>query len=75
VVLSAGTILTGQKLYPLPVKVLSWDATNKVFITTVDPQVVLQAPTFEPDKYPPTITPNWDENLRSYWEKYIGHGN
>lgn len=74
VVLSASSTATGEKLIPLPLKILGWDATNKAFIPNVDPQALLQAPVFEAGKYPPTITPDWDANLRSYWEKYISPG-
>jgi len=74
VVLSASTTATGEKLIPLPLKILGWDASNNAFIPNVDPQALLQAPGFEAGKYPPTITPDWDANLRSYWEKYISPG-
>ena len=74
VVLSANTAATGERLIPIPLNILSWDAANKVFIPNVDPQAFLQAPSFEGGKFPPTITPDWDANLRSYWEKYITPG-
>ena len=75
VVLSASSTVTGEKIIPLPLKVLGWDATNNAFIPNVDPQALLQAPGFEAGKYPPTITPDWDANLRSYWKKYLSPGN
>jgi sporulation protein YlmC with PRC-barrel domain len=74
VVLSASSTATGEKLIPLPLKVLGWDAANNAFTSNVDPQALLQAPGFEAGKYPPTITPDWDTNLRSYWEKYLSPG-
>jgi len=74
VVLSASSTATGEKLIPIPLKILGWDASNKAFVPNVDPQAFLQAPGFEAGKYPPTITPDWDANLRSYWEKYISPG-
>lgn len=74
VVLSASSTATGEMLIPIPLKILGWDASNKAFVPNVDPQALLQAPGFEVGKYPPTITPDWDANLRSYWEKYISPG-
>jgi hypothetical protein len=74
VVLSASSTATGEKLIPLPLKVLGWDAANNAFVPNVDPQALLQAPGFEAGKYPPTITPDWDANLRSYWQQYISPG-
>ena len=71
VVFSASTAATGERLIPIPLKILSWDATDKVSIPNIDPQALEQAPAFEGGKFPPTITPDWDANLRSFWQKYI----
>jgi hypothetical protein len=74
VVLSVSTQTMGERLIPIPLKILTWDAANQVFVPNVDPQAIEQAPSFQAGKYPLTVTPDWDADLRSYWEQYISPG-
>jgi hypothetical protein len=72
VVISTGSFLEEEKLIPVPVQALSWDSTNNTFVVAnVDPAALLEAPTFDRDKYPQTNSPNWDDDIRSFWDRYI----
>lgn len=72
VVISTGSFLEEEKLIPVPMQALSWDSTNSTFVVAnVDPAALLEAPTFDRDKYPQTNSPNWDDDIRAFWDRYI----
>lgn len=75
VVISTGAFLEKEKLIPIPVRALSWDGTNNTFaLSNIDPLALMQAPTFDRDKYPQTNSPNWDDDIRTFWDKYVTPG-
>jgi sporulation protein YlmC with PRC-barrel domain len=63
--------LTKNMLIPVPLGVLSWNAQNNTIDINVPPQVLLNAPKFAPGQLPRTTNPNWDADIRSFWQQYL----
>lgn len=52
-ILAAGGILgVGNKYYPLPLEVLSFDPVKKMFYLAVDRDTIMEAPAFDKDRLP-----------------------
>lgn len=77
VVLSIGGFLgLGEELRAIPLSAFDLD-TRGVFDDTaaatlilgVDQAVLEQSPTFDPNAYPDTTTPDWDAEWRQFWEE------
>lgn len=52
-IMSAGGVLgMGDKFYPLPLEVLSFDPINRTFYLTVDKETLEEAPAFEKERLP-----------------------
>ncbi len=58
-------------LIPVPLQVLSFDATNSALSLTVDTATFTGAPGFASSAYPNTQQSGWDSQFSSYWQKYV----
>ncbi len=72
VVISVSSAAMGERLIPIPLKIFSWDSANKTFTLTTDVQTIENASSFKVGEYPDTQTPDWDAEIRSYWENLTG---
>jgi hypothetical protein len=57
-----------KTLVPIPIVLLSWDASNGLLQLAVDRQTVLDAPSLEGGEYPNTQESGWDAEFQAYWE-------
>jgi hypothetical protein len=63
--------LSNSILIPVPLKALSWNAQNNRVEINIQPQALLNAPKFTQGKFPLTTNPNWDAQIKAFWQKYI----
>jgi hypothetical protein len=57
-----------ERLIPVPLGLLQWDADNTAFIVNVNPAMLRDAPSFEEDEYPDTTVAGWDSEILSFWQ-------
>jgi sporulation protein YlmC with PRC-barrel domain len=67
---TASTSLNDGVLTAVPLRVLSWDADNQVFVLNVDAATLDQAPHFDVDLFPDTQEDGWDIDISDYWDLY-----
>lgn len=60
-----------NEIIPVPLRALSWDPQNNTIKLNVPPQVLLNAPKFAQGQLPSTTNPNWDSEIRSFWQQYL----
>lgn len=63
--------ISNSILIPVPLKALSWNAQNNRFEINIQPQALLNAPKFAQGQFPLTTNPNWDAQIKAFWQKYI----
>jgi sporulation protein YlmC with PRC-barrel domain len=63
-----------DRLIPVPVMALSWDATTEGFIFVVDPGLLDAAPYFEDGLFSDWSVPDWDVDYLEYWRPYMPTG-
>ena len=67
-VLSCGSFLgTGEKLFPIPWRVLAVDTVEKQFIVDVDREFLNQAPSFTRDDWPDMADRAWGTAVFTYY--------
>jgi sporulation protein YlmC with PRC-barrel domain len=68
-ILSFGGILgLGDSLFLIPWRVVTVDPVNERLVLNVEPEVLDNAPLFDPDNLPDFNSPDWDAEVRSFWE-------
>jgi sporulation protein YlmC with PRC-barrel domain len=70
-VLSFGGVAgLGDKLFAIPWDQLTLSTEEHEFILDVDKETLKGAPGFDQDDWPDTTSPDWDMDVRQYWESY-----
>ena len=66
VVLDAG-FADGDRLMPVPLSQLGWDAESETFLVSADQETLEAAPYFVDGEYPNTMEEGWDSEYDTYW--------
>ena len=76
-------VTAGDKLIPVPWKALTVvnaqaqaassnsSGPQNGFVLTVDQSTLENAPSFTTNNFPVTQTPDWDAQIKAYWQQYI----
>jgi len=56
-----------QRLIPVPLDILSWEANARTFVLNHDLTSLQNAPFFENSEYPDMLNDNWDSTFSDYW--------
>jgi hypothetical protein len=69
-----GFLGIGETRVLVPFSALRFDAENDAFIVDFDREFLDAAPGFDADNLPEegTADPNWDADLRAYWQDFTG---
>jgi sporulation protein YlmC with PRC-barrel domain len=68
-ILSFGGIAgLGDSLFLIPWRIVTIDPVNEWLVLNVDPQVLNEAPLFDVNNLPDFASPDWDAEVRSFWE-------
>lgn len=57
-------------LIAVPVGLLAWHPASTALLLRVEQVVFITAPFYTQDSFPQTQTPDWDAEIRSYWQGY-----
>jgi sporulation protein YlmC with PRC-barrel domain len=69
-VLSFGGFLgLGDKWFAIPLDQLVLDLVEQRFVFDIEPEVLENAPGFDPNNLPDTANETWDEEIRGYWQQ------
>lgn len=63
-----------DRLIPIPVGFLRWDATNNGFVLMINENALQNAPAFTQDQFPDTTTSGWDQEFSTFWQSNGGAG-
>ncbi len=55
----------------VPVNALAWDPNNASLALVVEQTVFIAAPFYTLETFPNTQQPDWDAELRTYWQGYV----
>lgn len=73
VVLEFGGILDiGDQHFPIPPAAITLDAAQEILLVDVQPEMLEEMPGFDLESRPDVTAPNWDEEIRQYWDEQIG---
>jgi len=68
-ILSFGGILgVGDKLFAVPLQAMQLDTEEKAFVLNVSEERLENAPGFDKDNWPETANPEWDNEVRSFYQ-------
>lgn len=68
------TLDEGQRLIPVPVSSIQWDAANGAFVINANPATFRDAPFFENGQYPDTSMSGWNAEFDTFWQNNGGTG-
>jgi sporulation protein YlmC with PRC-barrel domain len=67
-ILSFGGFLgLGDKWFVIPFDAVTLNPLDQAFIFDVQPETLENAPGFDPDQLPDTTDPDWDSDVRGFW--------
>lgn len=70
-VLSFGGVAgLGDKFFAIPWDQLTLSTEEHEFILDIDKESLKEAPGFDKNDWPDTTSPDWDVEVRQYWESY-----
>lgn len=64
----SGDFAEGQRLIPVPLSSVMWDAANQTFVIQVDPAALQNAPTFEDGQFPDMSAEGWNSEIDQFWQ-------
>ena len=62
----------GDQLFPIPPAAITLDAAQEILLVDVQPEMLEEMPGFDLENRPDATAPNWDEEIRQYWDEQIG---
>jgi sporulation protein YlmC with PRC-barrel domain len=66
------TLDEGERLVPVPVGLIGWDANNGAFLLNANPAMLRDAPSFENGQYPDTTASGWNTEINAFWQNNGG---
>jgi sporulation protein YlmC with PRC-barrel domain len=71
-VLSLGGFLgMGDKWFAVPLSALTINPVEQTVVIDVDREMLQVAPGFDRDNWPDVANPDWDQEIRQYWEEWL----
>jgi sporulation protein YlmC with PRC-barrel domain len=62
----------GERLVPVPVGLIGWDADNGAFLLNANPAALRDAPFFENGQFPDTTMSGWNTEFDAFWQNNGG---
>jgi sporulation protein YlmC with PRC-barrel domain len=62
-----GFLGLGDKWFVIPFDTVTLNPLDQTFVFDATPEMLENAPGFDPDQLPDTTDPNWDLDIRSFW--------
>ena len=66
------TLDEGERLIPVPVSSIDWDADNGAFLLNANPATLRDAPFFENGQFPDTTISGWNTEFDTFWQNNGG---